>query len=223
LSNKPAARYIIWGGKGHGKVLAEVVHLSGARVAAFFDRDSSLHSPDPTVPLLFAQAGFDEWLAQCENPGEVSALAAIGGDRGRDRWEYLNMFRSRGLLTPSVMHPHAMISASAVVGDNCHILAGAVVAVDVEIGESSIVNTRASVDHECRIGRGVHIAPGATLCGCVEIGEFSMVGAGAVVLPNIRIGKNSVIAAGSVVTRDVGDGVVAMGAPAVVVRRNVYE
>jgi len=52
----------------------------------------------------------------------------------------------------------------------------------------------------------------------VEIGNDVWIGLNALVLKGVRIGRGSVIAAGSVVTRDVPEGVIAAGNPAVVVR-----
>jgi len=94
------------------------------------------------------------------------------------------------------------------------VLANAVVAADVDLGEMTIVNNGTVVDHECRLGRGVHVAPGATLCGCVQVEDEVLIGAGAVVLPRLRIGRGAVVGAGAVVTRDVPAGAVMVGQPA---------
>jgi acetyltransferase-like isoleucine patch superfamily enzyme len=52
----------------------------------------------------------------------------------------------------------------------------------------------------------------------VEIGSDVWMGLNALVLKGVRIGRGSVIAAGSVVTRDVPEGVIAAGNPAIVVK-----
>jgi len=129
------------------------------------------------------------------------------------------MFRESGFKTPTLFHSSAVVSTSAVIGENCHILAGTVIAPMARLGEACIVNTGATVDHECVLEAGVHIAPGTTLCGCVRIGENTLIGAGSVVLPRVRIGSNVVVGAGSVVTRDIGDNVVAYGSPAETIRK----
>jgi serine acetyltransferase len=54
----------------------------------------------------------------------------------------------------------------------------------------------------------------------VVIGEGSWLGHGVVVLPGVHIGRHVVVGAGSVVTRDLPDHSVAVGVPAVVVRRH---
>ncbi|MBU1211365.1 MAG: acetyltransferase [Alphaproteobacteria bacterium] len=210
---------IFWGGRGHAKVLAEIVRMQGSQVCAVFDNNSALESPLEGVPMHYGMDGFSRWLGRADRKGSVGGIAAIGGMAGPARCEFLKLFRHYGIPTPSLVHPEAYLAPSVTLGDNCHVLAMAVVCADACLGEATIVNTKASVDHECQIGDGVHVAPGATICGCVEVGRFSMVGAGAIVLPRVRIGEGALIGAGAIVTQDIPDGVVAYGQPARIVRK----
>jgi maltose O-acetyltransferase len=52
----------------------------------------------------------------------------------------------------------------------------------------------------------------------ITIGDNVWLGGGAVVCPGVTIGADTVVGAGSVVTRDLPAGVLALGAPARVVR-----
>jgi maltose O-acetyltransferase len=52
----------------------------------------------------------------------------------------------------------------------------------------------------------------------IEIGDNVWLGGGAIVCPGVTIGENTVVGAGAVVTRDLPAGVVAVGAPARVLR-----
>lgn len=211
-------KFILWGAKGHALVLAEIVQQQGGEVIALFDSAPTSSTVLPGIEIYGGFAAYQAWILEQENVRSISAIAAIGGARGRDRHEFLEIFRNSGLKTPALIHNRALVSLSAKIGENSHILAGAVIAPMVEIGEVCIVNTNASVDHECVLSEGVHIAPGATLCGCVQIGKNSLIGAGSVVLPRIRVGSNVVIGAGSVVTRDIPDDVVAFGNPAKIIK-----
>ena len=116
------------------------------------------------------------------------------------------------------VHPSAIMSPSANVGDGTVVMQGAIVQACAEIGKHCIVNTGASVDHECVLEDYVHVSPHSTLCGNVHVGEGSWIGAGTTVIPGVKIGKWSVIGAGSVVVRDIPDGVVAYGNPCSIVR-----
>lgn len=53
----------------------------------------------------------------------------------------------------------------------------------------------------------------------VRIGAGSWIGANVVILPGVRVGRGSVVGANSIVDRDVGDRVVAVGAPAREIRQ----
>ena len=152
------------------------------------------------------------------SPEKISLVNGIGsvGDT-RLRRDIFLKFKSWGYSFLSVLHPSAVISDWASMGEGVQVLAGAVLGPGSIAGDNVIINTRSAVDHDCRLGNHVHIAPGAVLSGMVMVGDGSHIGTGAVVKQGISIGKNSVIGAGSVVVRDIGDGVVAYGCPARIV------
>lgn len=208
---------IVWGARGHAKVLNEFLPQLGFEVVAVFDNDPQAVSPLSEVPVFHGLNGFDEWQKSC--PAEpVQALVAIGGHRGQVRLQIQQQLAERGVAPLTVIHPRGFVATDAVLGAGSQVLALAAVCAAAQIGRACIINTRASVDHECVLGDGVHVAPGATIAGCVQIGDYSMIGAGAIVLPRITIGRNVLIGAGAVVTRDVPDGKVAYGNPAKIIR-----
>lgn len=212
-------RYAVWGSAGHAKVLASLIALNGGEIIALFDNNDVAPAVDG-VPLYIGESGFVAWANTVTSLNEVIGLVAIGGARGRDRLAIQILFQTRGLRSTSVIHPDASVCASANLGAGTQVLAQAVVAAEVRIGQVCIINHHASVDHECVLGNGVHVAPGATLCGCIAIGDNVMIGAGAVILPRLSIGSDSVIGAGALVTKNVPPGVTVMGNPARIVRKN---
>lgn len=111
-------------------------------------------------------------------------------------------------------HPTAFVAASADVHDGTTVCAQAVINSNAYVGKHVLVNNGSIVEHDCRIGDYATVCPGAVVGGRVEVGENSFISMGAIILPRVKIGKNVVIAAGSIVTRDIGDNVLAMGAPA---------
>ncbi|ADE13119.1 acetyltransferase [Sideroxydans lithotrophicus] len=211
-------KYIIWGAKGHALVLEEIVRAQGGEVIALFDNSPDANSSLMGIEIHIGLEAYEAWSQKLKGRKDINAIAAIGGASGSDRRNFLELFRKSGFRTPTLVHENAIVSTSARVGENCHVLAGSVISPMAELGEACIINTKASVDHECILGAGVHIAPGATLCGCVQVGENTLIGAGSVVLPRIRIGANVIVGAGSVVTRDIPDRVVAFGNPAKIVK-----
>lgn len=210
---------IIWGGRGHAKVLNEFLGHVGFRVESIFDNDGGVASPIHGVPIHHGIVGFIRWREQSAHLQQLAAFIAIGGPHGHARLDILELLLQHGVRLPSAIHPQAFVAHNAELGRGCQVLALAAVCAEVTMGDVCIINTGASVDHECELGHGVHIAPHGTITGCVKMEDHVFVGAGAVVLPHLHIGKNSIVGAGSVVTKNVPDGVIVYGNPAKVIRK----
>jgi sugar O-acyltransferase (sialic acid O-acetyltransferase NeuD family) len=207
---------VFWGATGHAKVLRECLNPTGLKLVALFDNNPKTLPPFSDVPLYFGQAGWLDWLER-KSPASsvpVGFLAAIGGQRGRDRVAIQAQAVTAGLQPLTAIHRTAFVAEDARIGAGSQILARATVCVEVVMGEACIVNTGASVDHECRLGKGVHLAPGAVLAGCVDVGDYATVYTGAVVAPRVRIGEGAIVGAGAVVLRDVPPNTLVVGNPA---------
>ncbi len=204
---------VFWGATGQAKVLYEALSGTDFQLVALIDNRDVI-SPFSGVPVLKGEAGLDAWLDQRGGGQGLFAVVAIGGARGRDRIELMDLLRGRGLKLLTVIHRTAFVAADAQVGEGCQVMAQAAVCTHVKLGSGAIVNTAASVDHDCVIGSGAHIAPGARLAGEVTVGERAFIGVGAIVLPRIHIGEDAVVGAGAVVTKNVQPGATVIGNPA---------
>jgi sugar O-acyltransferase (sialic acid O-acetyltransferase NeuD family) len=114
-----------------------------------------------------------------------------------------------------VLHPAAIVSPFASLGEAVFVAARALVAPEARVDDGAIINHGAVVDHHCTVGRFAHVAPNATLAGAVCLGSRVLIGAGANVLPGINIGDDAVIGAGAVVLNNVLAGQVCAGVPAI--------
>ena len=212
---------IIWGAKGHAKVLREFMPAQNFRIVGLVDNDPNVVPPFPDAPVLHGKAGLAEFLAQRSRT--ISGIVAVGGFRGRDRIEIQGIMAALGINVVGAIHPSAYVARDAVLGTGSQALAHASVGAEARIGAACILNTSCSVDHECVLGDGVHIAPGAILAGCVVIGDGSFIGPGAVVAAGTAIGADTIVGAGSVVVSSLPSMVVAYGNPARVVRENAQD
>lgn len=218
-SNSHNGPLILWGATGQAKVLREFLPAFGWHLVALFDNNPAVNSPFADVPLVGGEHRFPTWLS--DQSESISALVAIGGERGQDRLRIQRWLAGLGCHIPTALHPAAWVARDAQIGSGCQILANSAVGTECVLAEAVIVNTSASVDHDCQLGAGSHIGPGAVLCGEVVVETGVFVGAGATVLPRMIIGANTVIGAGSVVTQNLPPNVVAYGNPARIIRQRV--
>lgn len=191
----------LYGASGHGKVIREIIESLGRTVDGFVD-DNPERKELSGLPVRHTTEGVDE------------VIVSIGVNAARKK--VADRLKCR--IAPPAIHPKAVVSRTATIGEGTVIMAGAVVNAGASVGKHSIVNTGASIDHECEIGDFVHIAPHATLCGLITVGEGTLIGAGTAIITGVKIGRWCVIGAGSVVVKDIPDGCMAFGNPCRVVR-----
>ena len=197
----------LFGASGHGKVIKDILNANGIKVEAFVDDNPNVNECGGRPVLNDAM-------------GLSPMIVSIGVNRIRKMIVERLRANNSAIEFATAIHPSAVISPSAKIGEGTVVMAGAVVNADAVIGKHCIVNTGATVDHDCVIGDYCHIAPGANVSGGTHIGEGTWIGVGACVIQCLNIGKWSFIGAGSVVVKDVSDGVVAYGNPCRVIHEN---
>lgn len=198
---------IIMGAGGHGKVVAELLHTLGYDPVGFID-------PDPPAPnvLDLPVLGGDCLLPSLRRSGVSAAFVALGDNALRQRIGA--SLRNMGFMLPTIIHPSAVISPSARIGEGVAIMPLAVVATAAFLGDLVIINSSSIVEHDGIIGNAAHIAPGCALGGNVQVGVRTLLGVGSTVRPGITIGTDAVVGAGSTVVSDVPNGAVVAGVPA---------
>ena len=198
------ANVYLFGASGHGKVIKDILNANGVKVEAFVDDNLSVDECAGRIVLHDAK-------------GLSPMIVSIGVNKIRrivvDRLLANAKACGNDLEFATAIHPSAIISPTARIGEGTVVMAGAVINADAVIGKHCIVNTGATVDHDCVIGDYCHIAPGAHVSGGTHIGEGTWIGVGACVIQCLNIGKDCMIGAGSVVVKDIPDGVTAYGNP----------
>ena len=202
---------VVIGAGGHAKVVIELLRLGGQEVAGVLDAD-----PTPRTVVGAPVIGSDDDLARLRAEGLAHAFVALGGNALRARIGA--GVRAQGFTLVNAVHPGAAISPSVRLGEGIAVMAGACLNAETRVGDLAIVNTGASVDHDGDLGEACHVAPGCALAGNVTVGARAFLGVGCAAVPGITIGDETTVGAGSVIVRDLPAGVLAMGAPARVVR-----
>ena len=185
-------KIVFVGGGGHARVLLEIVRMNGGDILGFVDVEKT------DFPEKYL--GNDEVLTEKYLPGEVVLVNGVGSvKRPEKRQKVFEYFKSLNYQFFSVVHPRAIVSESARLGEGVQVMANGVVNPGADIGDNVIINTSASVDHDCRIGAHSHIAPGVTLSGNVNVGRGCHIGTGVKVVQGVTIGDKILIAAGETV------------------------
>jgi acetyltransferase-like isoleucine patch superfamily enzyme len=165
-------------------------------------------------------------------PSRTDAGALLLGDDAR-------------LRTGTVIYGGSEIGARFQTGHNVVVREGTQIGDDVSIWSNSFVDygcvlgDRVKVHCNCYVAQytelenDVFLAPGVTIANDLYPGNpesaramvgpriraGAQIGVNVTILPYVTIGAGAIIGAGSVVTRDIPEGVVAYGNPAVVTRR----
>jgi len=202
-----SAGVVIIGGGGHAKVVIESLRASGKSVAVIVDAD-----PTPREVLGVPVVGDDLKLPELKGQGFSELFVAIGDNRLREKLG--RKAQGLGFSLVNAIHPSAIVSPTARIGEGVAIMAGVAINADSRIGDLAIINTGAVVDHDCRLGVACHLGPASALAGTVSVGERAFLGVGARAIPGVSIGADTIVGAGGVVVRDLPDNVLAVGVPA---------
>lgn len=192
---------ILIGASGHGKVIADILKLSGEIEIEFWDDN-----------LMAIIDGYTVSIRQNDAPTDI--ILSIGNNAARKKIVDNSSSYKYGIA----LHPASIRAGDILIGRGTVIMAGAVINPGSKIGKHCIVNTAAVVDHDAIIEDYVHISPSATLAGNVTLKEGVWVGAGATIIPGITVGSWAVIGAGAVVIKDVPANAVVVGNPARIVK-----
>lgn len=204
----------LFGYSGHAYVVADAVKLSEDELIGYYEKEEAQLNPYGITYLGYEQ---DKEALSPLQAREVYAVVGVGENNIRQK--IINFLKTQGVACTSVIHPSAIVSGTATIGEGSFAAAGAKVNPMASVGAGVILNTGCIVEHDCRVGDFAHIAPGAVLAGSVTVGKGSFIGANAVVKQGVSIGSNVVVGAGSVVLTDIPDNQTWVGNPAKEIRK----
>ena len=186
----------IYGASGHGLVVADIAKSCG------YDE------------ILFIDDGDNEYLSFEDIKTNTHIPIALGVGNNKIRKILFDKAFENGFKIPSLIHPSAIISSSASLGNSIAIMPNVVINAKSIIGDGVILNTACIIEHENIIDDFVHISPNVALAGDVRVGELTHIGIGTNVIQGIDIGKNCIIGGGSMIIRDIANNKKVVGVPA---------
>lgn len=195
----------LYGAGGHARVIRDIVELSGGIVEGFIDDNGVLKEKDGLTVLH-------------EVPYGCELIIAIGDSRVR--YELAKKLESHNVKYCTAIHPSAVVSKYAKVGEGTVVMPGAIINAFAEVGNHCVVNTSASVGHETIIGDYATVCPNSAVCGQCVIGDGSNICAGSTVVQCTNIGRWTIVGSGSLVRHDIGDGLVVVGSDCHMIKKN---
>ena len=117
--------------------------------------------------------GSEKDLSTIIGTKEIKGIVGIG-----DNWSREQMVNKILKIQPdfqfvSAIHPGAIVSNHAKIGNGVVIVGGSIVNPGAQIGNHCIINTKSSVGHDSILDNFSSIAPGVTFGGHVSIGKLS--------------------------------------------------
>jgi UDP-perosamine 4-acetyltransferase len=203
---------LIVGGGGHSKVVIEIFRSTGHEPAGILDP----HTKERHV-LGVTVMGGDDKAEELFESGYRYAHVAIGENALRRRIG--DRLKHIGFTLMNALHPSAVISPSAEIGDGVAVMANAVINAKARVADFVIVNTGAIVEHDCSVGIATHVAPRSVMGGNVVLDDGVLFGIGAVARPLSRIGARAVVGAGAVVIGVIEADAIVAGSPARLLKR----
>ena len=123
----------------------------------------------------------------------------------------------------TLVHPSAVVSRKATVGEGSLVMPGAFVGSGATVGQGVTIGSNAVLAHHCVIGDFVSIFAGASIAGGTRIGDRSAVGLNAAIREKTLVGSDVVVGAQSLVLEDIDDRCVVLGVPGRRVRTRSVE
>ncbi len=122
---------------------------------------------------------------------------------------------------PRIIHPSAVISCDAKIGVNVLIMPNVIISSNVEIGDHCVILPNTVISHDSKIGNYCCIGSNVSISGNVSIETSCYIGSGTAIREDLKVAERTLVGLGSNVVSDIQAGVVVVGNPAKVIRKNI--
>ncbi len=209
---------VIVGAGGFGREVLEIFKAQNKvsptwNILGFADENKENHGKIVNgYPVL----GGLEWFKAHKKKRSLGCVCAIGDCTIRKK--VVERLDAIGVKYYNAIHPTAIMSEFVEMGEDVIICAGAVLTVNILLGNHVQVNANCSVGHDAVIGDFCSLLPMVIVNGNDKLGEGVYVGTGANFIHEVSVGEWTTIGAGTVIIKDIPARVVAVGVPAKVIK-----
>ena len=187
-------RLLVVGAGGHGRSVAEAVLMSGDfEMVGFLDDGAFARGGDVLgLPVLGPANAFADYAALA-----LHAVVAIGNNALRQKM--CAQLQAAGFALARVVHPRAIVSPRAQLGEGVAVMAGAIVGTEAVLGQGVIVNCGAVVDHHAQVHDFGHLGVNACMAGGSVMGALAWMQAGAALGYGVTLPSGVTLAPGEAV------------------------
>jgi len=171
-----AQRWLILGAGGHGRSVCDAIAANGDYVVGFLDDGLPAGTPVNGTPVLGVLSLAWDWNrlfeASVEAPPD-QVVVAIGNPALRQTWQ--QVLEQVAAPLGVVLHPRAIVSATASLHQGVLVNRGAVVDHDAICGAYSHLGVNAALAGGSRLGPLACLAPGEVLaCGQTRFAPLAL-------------------------------------------------
>lgn len=157
-------------------------------------------------------------LIKDRKKSDIEVVIAVGEPSVRDFMYY--KVKDAGIGLATLIHPGVYIDETTKIGEGVVIAEGVTITANVEIGDNTYIQPHAVIGHDIKIGRHAVIGSNCQIGGGDCIGERVFMGFLSGTTDHISIGNDSIISAGAIVFKELPEGVIAVGNPARIMKKN---
>ncbi|MEM7036735.1 MAG: DapH/DapD/GlmU-related protein [Bacteroidota bacterium] len=204
---------VIVGTGAEARLAADIFIACDQVVLGFLKTDAEDSVRDLNDISVFAVLGEEDSLMVLQDE-RIQYLVAVADIAERKRiYELTASLTKRP--SANATHTLAWVSPNANVGFGNLFNAQVAINANAKIGDMNHFHSCASVEPDAEIGNYCTIGAGARIGSKAKVGDNAFIGTGAVIYPGVTLGKGCMVGAGSVVIKEVPEGAVVNGNPAV--------
>ena len=213
-------KVVIIGGRGNGTVIASTIEdcaKAGCDVecAGFLNDDETEINGYPVLGKI--RNGY--WKKLPEDHKFIYAMSNI--KQAPERYELLCDLDIPTKRFATIIHPSAVVSDKAEIGNGVVLMPFTLISPNVVIGNHTQMYAQSFVGHDTKIGEMVFIANNASIGGRVDVMKGAHIGSNSSIIERAVLGEFSIVGLGTVVLKDVEKFEKVVGNPAKIIGKVV--
>jgi acetyltransferase EpsM len=211
LMSKNKTRIVIYGAGRGGYMVAEVLRFDPAvQIVGMVDDNVDIW--EKRVADIAVLGGREHLINMWTQNHFDAAVISIATPATMDLRKNLYLgLKEAGIAFTNAIHPSAVISPSAQIGENNVISAGVNIGTMVQVGNNNRISTHCNIEHHSSIGSHNFFSAHCVTGGAITVGDECIFGLGSIIESLLRIGNGVQVDSGMVVRQNLPDNRIVKG------------